>query len=346
MARIRWYKYVNAFVDRHGKPRYYFRRRGYKNVRLPSLPGSTEFMEAYAAAITGAKPVEVGASRSKPGTINAAVAGYFSSVSFAALAERTKSDRRNILDRLRVEHGDKGVATLQKHHVERMVVARAGTPGAATNFLIALRALMTYAVGVGLRADDPTIGIRRLRSRSRSGFYAWTEEDIAAFERKHPIGTRARLALVLLLYTGQRRSDVLRMGRQHVRDGVLHVRQQKTSATLAVPVHPQLAAVLDATPAENMTFLVTRTGRPFHPAAFSNWFKAKCRDAGLPERASVHGLRKAAARRLAEAGCTAHEISAITGHASLREVERYTKAADQERMARGALRKLIERGGS
>jgi integrase len=345
MARIRL-KHVNAITDRYGGVRYYFRRRGFKNVRLPGLPGSAEFMEAYAGAIAGANPIQIGANRSRPGTINAAVAGYFSSVSFASLAKSTQSDRRNILERLRAEHGDKGVATLQKHHIEYMVTTRAAKPGAATNFLIAVRALMKYAVAVGLRPDDPTTAIRRLRSRSTTGFYAWTEGDIAAFEAEHPVGTRARLAFALLLYTGQRRSDVLRMGWQHVRGGAVYLRQQKTGATLAVPLHPELTAILDATPADNMTFLVTRTGRPFHPTAFSNWFKAKCRAAELPERASVHGLRKAAARRLAEAGCTAHEISAITGHASLREVERYTKAANQEHMARVALRKLIERDGS
>jgi integrase len=127
------------------------------------------------------------------------------------------------------------------------------------------------------------------------------------------------------------------MGRQHIRDGVLAVRQQKTGALLAIPVTSPLAAVLDATPSDNLTFLVTDRGQPFEPMTFTKWFRRCCDAAGLPKACSAHGLRKAACRRLAEAGCSANEIASISGHASLREVERYTRAADQARMARHAI---------
>ena len=217
--------------------------------------------------------------------------------------------------------------------------AKAGTPGTALNFLVALRALMQHALAVGLRANDPTAGVRGPKFRS-GGFYAWTEEDIGAFEAKHPIGSRARLALALLLYTAQRRADVIQMGRQHVRDGVIHVRQSKTGATLAIPIHPELRAVLDATPAEHLTFLTTTGGKPFHPDSFTHWFKRKCHEAGLPVRASVHGLRKSACRRLAELGCSANVIASISGHSTLREVSRYTAAADQVRLARQGIAAL------
>jgi integrase len=169
------------------------------------------------------------------------------------------------------------------------------------------------------------------------GFRTWTEEDIAAFEARHPAGTRARLALALLLYTAQRRSDVVRLGRQHVRDGVIEVRQQKTSVALVIPLHPALAAILDATPNKHLTFLVTRDGKPFTPPGFTNWFRDMCKLAGLPRGLSAHGLRKAACRRLAEAGCSANMIAAVSGHVSLREIQRYTAAADQARMARTAI---------
>jgi integrase len=220
-----------------------------------------------------------------------------------------------------------------------MVNAKAETPGEALNFLVALRALMRHAVTSGLRADDPTVGVRAPKYRS-AGFYTWTEADIGAFEATHPRGTQARLALSLLLYTAQRRADVVRMGRQHVRDGLLSVTQAKTGTALAIPLHPELRAVLDATPAENMTFLVTRGGKPFHPDAFSHWFKRKCREAGLPVRAAAHGLRKAACRRLAELGCSASVIAAISGHSTLREVSRYTAAADQIRLAHQGIEAL------
>jgi integrase len=129
------------------------------------------------------------------------------------------------------------------------------------------------------------------------------------------------------------------MGRQHIRDGVLSVRQQKTGTALAIPVSPALAAVLDATPSNHLTFLLSERMEPFEPMAFTKWFKRCCGAAGL-SNCSAHGLRKAACRRLAEAGCSANEIAAISGHTSLREVERYTKAADQARMARNALRRI------
>lgn len=331
MARIRL-RYVNAFHDRHGRLRFYFRRRGFKSVPLTGSPGSTEFMDAYQAALSGAPRVLVGVNR-QPGTVATLMLAYLHSPAFLALATETKRTRRNILQRFASEHGDKRVALLQREHVQKMVSAKAATPFAARNFLNTLRAVMAFAIEAGIRDDDPTMGVKRAKARS-DGFRTWTEEDIARFEAKHPVGTRARLALALLLYTAQRRFDVVGMGRQHIRNGELHVRQHKTGSQLTVPMHGELVAVLDATPSEHLTFLTTKDGKPFSPAGFTNWFREMCNQAGLPKGTSAHGLRKAACRRLAEAGCSANVIASISGHASLREVERYTKAADQARMAR------------
>lgn len=174
-------------------------------------------------------------------------------------------------------------------------------------------------------------------TRTGDGFHAWTEEEIAQFEGHHPIGSRERLALALGLHTGQRRGDVVRMGRQHIRGDVLHVKQEKTGAVLAIPLHPELAAILATVPSTQLTFLMTLRGKPFTAHAFTAWFAKACDDAGLPSACTFHGLRKAACRRLAEAGCTVHEIGAISGHATLREVERYTKAVDQAKLARAAM---------
>jgi integrase len=325
-------QYVHRFRDRHGKLRHYFRRPGFKRVPLPGLPGSGPFMMAYEAALADAPRIEVGADRAKPGTIATAIAGYFFSVGFASLAANTRRGRSNILERFRGEHGDKRIATLQGAHIERMIAAKP-TPATALHFLIAIRELMRFAVRTGLRADDPTSGIKRPRLKS-AGFYTWGEEDIARFEAVHRIGTRARLAMSLGLYTGQRRCEILLLGRQHVRDGLVHLRQSKTGKTLAIPVHPELQVVLDAVPLDQLTFITTIHGKSFDPMAFTTWFKGECQKAGLPKGATFHGLRKAAARRLAEAGCSASIIQAITGHASLKEVSRYTAAADQLRLAK------------
>jgi integrase len=204
-----------------------------------------------------------------------------------------------------------------------------------------LRALMQHAVEIGMRADDPTRDVRSVPVKS-DGYHSWTEAEIAEFELHHAPNSRARLAFAMLLYTGQRRSDVVRIGRQHMAEGVLTVRQQKTGRTVWIPVHSALVSIIAETPASNLTFLVTDQGKPYTAAGFGNWFRDQCRAAGL-RGCSAHGLRKAAARRLAEAGCSAHEISAITGHASLREVARYTEAADRRKLAVSAMAKVKSR---
>ena len=226
---------------------------------------------------------------------------------------------------------------LQHRHIADMVAAKAAnTPAAAQGFLKTIRALTQFCQTIGMINDDPASGVKSVKLRS-DGIYTWSEADIAAFEARHPVGSRARLALALLLFTAQRRSDVTRMGPQHIRDGAIQVRQQKTGAALSIPLHPQLAVIIETTPNDHLTFLVTRGGSPFSPAGFGNLFRHWCNEVGLNKQCSAHGLRKAACRRLAEAGCSAPEIMAISGHTSLREVQRYCAAADQARMARTAM---------
>jgi integrase len=337
-------KFVQSFVDRHGKARFYFRRAGFKAVPLPGLPWSPDFMTAYEAALAG-QPAPVGSTRVKPGTIRALTVSYYGSVAFRSMKPSTQSVYRNIIEKFCREtdrdghpHGNKSAASLQREHIVKLMAARAERPDSANGLRKVLRAIMKHAVDVGLRTDDPTRDVRAVRVKS-NGFHSWTDDEILQFETKHPVGSRARLALALLLYTGQRRSDVVRMGRQHIRDGVLQVQQVKTGAELMIPVHSTLVAIIAESTAGNMTFLTTQFGKPFTAPGFGNWFREQCDAAGLPH-CSAHGLRKAAARRLAEAGCTEHEIASITGHASLREIVRYTKAADQKRLARAAMDKV------
>ena len=334
MTRLHRLRYVQAFVDRDtGAVFRYFRRPGYPRVRLPGLPGSAEFNCAYEAALEGPK-LAVGVGRSKPGSLSVAIAGYHTSLEFRSLAAGTQTARRAILERFRAAHGDKPIVLLPPKFIAHVLSTM--KPFAARNWLKAIRHLMQFCVAQEMCATDPTQGIKLPRAKS-DGIHSWTEGEISMFEAHHAIGTRPRLALALLLYTGQRRGDVLRMGRQHIRDGMITVRQDKTGTTLVIPVHTDLRVILDATPGEHLTFVVGQRGNPFTPNAFSKWFRDQCDAAGLSEACSAHGLRKAACRRLAEAGCSANEIAAISGHASLREVERYTRAVDQERMARNAM---------
>jgi integrase len=336
MTRIKL-DYVHEYRDRHDKLRRYFRKPGFRRIALPGIPGSDEFMTAYQLALAGQPArIEIGAGRTKPGTVNAAIVGYYTSLAFRSLAPGTQKMRRAILERFREAHGEKRIALLPYEFIARTLGKK--SPFAARNWLKTLRGLLQFAVSEGFRADDPSQGVKLPRVKS-DGVHTWTEVEIAQFETRHPNGTRARVALALLLYTAQRRGDVVRMGRQHVRAGAITVRQQKTGATLEIPIHPELRKALDAVSSEHLTYLVTEHGKPFTAAGFGNWFRDRCNEADLSKECSAHGLRKAACRRLAEAGCTAHQIAAISGHASLREVERYTRAADQARLARQAFEK-------
>ena len=336
MTRIKL-KYLHEFIDRHGHARFYFRRGG-KQVPLPGSPFSAEFERAYKALLGGSaeKPAAIGASRIIAGTVGAAVIGYLASAGFHALAGSSQQQYRRILEELARKHGNLGVATLERKHVVMMLDAKAKTPAAARDFLRCLRRMIGYAISIGIRTDDPTAGARVKLPKS-GGFRTWTEDDIAAFETAYSIRSKPRLALVLLLGTALRCVDVVRAGRNHVRGGTLHITQQKTGATLAIPITAAVAEAINVSaPADHLTFLLNDRGRAFTARGFSKWFVKQCQRAGLGNL-SAHGLRKAACRRLAEAGCSANEIAAISGHASLREVERYTKAADQARMARNAI---------
>jgi integrase len=334
-------RYVQAFVDRKtGAVFQYFRRPGFPRVRLPGLPGSSEFMTAYQAALDGPR-LEIGTSRSNPGSIAAAVAAYLVSPEFTTqgttgrLARGTQVMRRAILQRLRDQYGDHPIGSMPPKFIALMLGKM--KPHAARNWFKAIRALCQFAVNMEMIEGDPTQGFKLPRVVKSDGHHTWSEAEIEQYEAAHPIGTKARLALALALYTCQRRSDVIKMGRQHVRDGVLTVRQEKTRIVLDIPVHGKLREIIDATPGEHLTFLVTRSGKPFGGSDFSDQFRMWCNQAGLPRACVVHGLRKAACRRLAEAGCSANEIASISGHATLKEVERYTRAADQARMARNAM---------
>ena len=356
-------KHCSWNYDRHGKRRVRLRKGGYSTY-LSGIPWSEEFMRQYAAALEGvqAQASNIGAERTIAGSVNAIVAAYLdcsptSTSSFKTAKPETQRTRRNILENFRKAHGDKplyrtdrnGPRTmlLKREHMQRIVNERAPTPFAQRNFLNTVRAMFQWAMKEGRIPDDPTLGVTREKVKT-TGYKTWSEAHIERFEATHAIGTKGRLAFAFLLYTGQRRGDVVKMGRQHIHNDVLTIDQGKTKgseeAHLEIPLHPKLREIIDATPTVGVkTFLVTHFGKPYTSPGFGNWFRELCDTAGCPD-VSAHGLRKAAARRLAEIGCTEHQIAAITGHASLSAVQRYTKAADRKRMAREAMAKLIEDG--
>jgi len=321
-----------------------FRLRGFSTY-LTGTPWSEDFMRAYAAALDGVKAqhTEIEAGRTKPGSFDALCVAYYRSPEFLGLADSTQQQRRNILDNFRAAHGGKPLKDLHRKHMKDILGAKANTPEAANHLLKVLRGILAFAVDQSLIPTNPAAGVKKYRSKS-DGHHSWSEVEIAQFQQRHPIGTKAGLALALGLYTGQRKGDCLRMDWQHVTGDSIAVRQEKTKTPLVLELHPVLKAALASVPRTNLTFLVTEWGAPFTSAGFGNWFRDQCNAAGL-RHCSFHGLRKACATQMAEANCTAEQIKAVTGHRSLREVEKYTRAADQKRLAAQALANRLRAEG-
>jgi integrase len=238
------------------------------------------------------------------------------------------------------KYGKGRVDELSPIWVQRILQAYAKTPGTARNVLSIIRILVRLAIVEGLRHDDPTVGIKRPKL-SKHGWHSWTEAEVEQFEAYHLIGSRARLAFAFALYTGQRSADLIRMGKQHVRESRISVVQQKTGRRLWIPLHPDLKAIIDVTPTDNLTFLVSEIGKPYASAnSFGHRMRKWAREAGLTG-CPLHGLRKACGRWLAEAGCSADEIMSILGHTTAAEAGRYTKAADQVHLADRAIKRTI-----
>jgi integrase len=216
---------------------------------------------------------------------------------------------------------------------------KADLPGAADNRVRALRRVFAWAMDAELVISNPARDVKYIRGET-GGWHSWTPEELEQFEKRHPVGTKARLALALLIYTGTRRSDVVQLGQAHVRDGWIKFTQWKTGVTVELPISPALQDVIDGTlVVGSATFLVTEFGKPFSIAGFGNWFRRRCNEAGLPQ-CSAHGVRKASAARAAENGATVHQLMAMFGWMTMREAERYTRDAQRKKLAADASRLL------
>jgi integrase len=333
-------KYVHGYIDCRGRPRWYLRRPGFKRVPLPGLPWSPEFMAAYEAAMGGGK-IEPGKSKIAPGSVADLITLYYQTAAFTRLSDATRQTYRGILDRFRGEYGELPVARLEEQHIAAILDKKAATPAAANNLRRMLRAIMKLAKQRKMIKLNPMTDIEPMRYKVK-GFKDWSDDEIGLFADYYPVGTRERLALELLLCAAPRRSDVVRLKRVNVSGGRLIYRQKKTDAEINIPLLPQLEAVIASTPMrdEQQLFLETQFGEAFTETGFYNWFTDKARKAGVPKGRSPHGLRKACCRRLAEAGCSPHEIMSVSGHVTLKEVERYTRAANRAHLADSAIAAL------
>jgi integrase len=349
------YRHVYEDADRHGNVRLYFwRGRGHRKIRIREAPGSSAFSARYEEMLDASEPPaaapdrKLGRSAVTPGTWRWLCTEYFGSTAFRRLEASTQTTRRRILESTFDELIAPGAnETFADFPLSRMTAKalrvlrdrKAELPEAANGRVKAVRAIYSWAMEQEHVHTNPARDVMRLKTAS-SGWHSWTPEEIDAFERCHPVGGKPRLALALLMYTGVRRSDVVRLGKQHARDGWLRFKQHKNRnrhpIEVEIPILPELQRVLDASPTGDLTYLVTAYGRPFTAAGFGIRFREWCDEAGLPH-CSAHGLRKAGAALAAENGATEHQLMAIFGWRTIQEAERYTKAARRKKMAGDAM---------
>ncbi|MBR0783937.1 tyrosine-type recombinase/integrase [Bradyrhizobium iriomotense] len=337
-------------IDRHGNVRIYYRAKGARKVRLRGTPWAPEFMAAYEEAKSGTS-----ASRAVigVGTWRWLCVKYFAECAdYKRLDPRTRHVRRLVLESTFDEpiapgslkyFRDMPLSKMTSNAVEVMRDRKLDHPEAANARVKAIRQVFKFAVRRKQAAFNPARDVPYIRTGS-TGYHTWSVEEVRQFEEHHPIGSKARLALALLAFTGQRRSDIVRLGKQHMKAGKLsftqHKNRNRKPKKLILPVLPALQAVIDKSPCGDLTFLVTQFGKPFTEAGFGNKFREWCDEAGL-HHCTAHGLRKAGATIAANNGATSRQLMAIFGWDSIRMAEEYTRRADQQRLAEDAMH-LIE----
>jgi integrase len=320
--------------------RYYVRLPGKAKVRIYGEPGSEGFMSEYRAAIQGERNVF---DRPVPTnfplrSLGRAVQGYYTSTAFLQLGESRKRSRRLILNKIVLASGHELVSRITKGSIQKGMDRRAATPAAANEFLKSVRAVLDYLVSVDELKENPA-KLVKYNAIMTEGFHTWTLDEVAQFVEHHGFSSKAVLALALLLFTGQRRGDVIKMGPQHVKDGSLRLRRGKNGLEGTIPILPPLQAVIDATQIGHLTYLVTAFGKPFSDAGIGNWFRERCDEAGL-RHCSAHGLRKAGATIAADLGASDEQLMALFGWTSRRQVSTYTRAANQKKLAHEAAKRI------
>lgn len=335
-------KHVHTYTDRHGRERIYLRRPGEKHAPLPGPLFSHEFWAAYHSA--GIQRPKGQPERNPPGSLSVAIMGYYGSAEYKTLAVSTRTNYRRILEKFREAHGTKSLAKLETKHINAIIDQMADRPAAANSMRKRLHTVVEYAIGAGLIKDNPIKRAKIVKYVERS-YRAWTEDDIAAYRKRWTEGTPKRLAFEIFLHTGLRRSDAVRLGWKHIRDGWITITTVKSRhrTELNIPIHPTLLHHLRAVPRDQNTFLQTLWGNDRGAKGATNWIRDAAHEAGLPNDSSPHGLRHAICGNLAEVGCTPHQIQAITGHKNLQEIETYTKAVNQRRLAEIAMASLANR---
>ncbi|EJW12763.1 Integrase [Rhodovulum sp. PH10] len=338
--------HLHREATRHGRIVWYVRVGKGPRIRLRAAFGTPEFEAEYRAAIAG-EPLP-GPRKATTGSLAWLIDRYRETTAWAAdLSAATRRQRDNIFKGVLASAGAEPFSAVDRATIVEGRDRRAGTPAQARNFLDAMRGLFRWALEAGHVTIDPTAGVRNPARPKGGGFPAWTEDDVARFEKRWPVGTKERVWLDVLLYTGLRRGDAVRLGRQHVRDGVATLRTEKSQGAVLVtiPILPVLQATLDAGPTGDLAFICGASGKPLTKESFGNYFREACESAGLAKRKSAHGVRKIGATRAAENGATVAELEAIFGWRGGGMASLYTREADRARLAKGAIGKLTRTAG-
>lgn len=328
--------YLSRERTRHGKYVWYFKKDG-RRVRLPDVYGSDEFNRAYDLALAGLASIEKQKpGKARSGTFKWLVEQYMRSAAFAELAPSTRRHRGNMLKTILEDpkRADAPFTAITKAQIRMGMDRRATIPNAANNFLKTMAHLFKWAEEGDLVEVNPCVGVRKMRVKT-DGFHTWTVEQVRQYREFHKLGTRARLAIDLLLFLHLRRSDVILVGRQHVSGSTISIRTQKTKTLVELALLPPLKASIEATKTGDLAFLVTESGKPFASgASFGNWFAKQVKAAGLPDTCRAHGLRKAGATIAAEEGASAHELMAMFGWSDLEMANHYTQKVARKDLAK------------
>lgn len=322
---------------RHGEPVWYVRVGKGPRIRLRAEYGTPAFHDAYRKALDGGATSPVGAKYAA-NTLGWLVARYRESTSWTELSIATRRQRENILSHVLESAGAEPLSRINRKVIVAGRDRRRETPNAARHFVQTMRGIFQWALEADYVHDDPTRGVRVPRPAT-DGFHVWTVDECAAFEQRWPRGTRERVAFDVLLYTGLRRGDAVRLGRPHVKNGIATIRTEKTGEVVFIPILSPLQASIDAGPIGELTYIAGEHGKPLTKESFGNWFRGVCGKAGVP--GSAHGLRKAGATRAAENGATVAQLEALFGWRGHGMASLYTDQADRMRLATEAAPMLL-----
>jgi integrase len=329
--------HLHRQVTRHGKTVWYVRVGRGPRTRIRAAFGTPEFDAEYRAAISVRPPSTLSAPAN---TLAWLIERYRETPAWRDLSLATRQQREAILEQVIKSAGKEPYAQITRATIIAGRDRRHATPAQARHFLETMRGLFRWGTDAQFVQNNPTAGVTDPARPKNAGIPVWSEEEVAAYEQRWPIGTRQRVWLDVLLYTGLRRGDAVRLGRQHIKDGIATIQTEKTGVLVTIPILPVLANTLAAGPCGDLSFIAGARGQPLAKQSFSNDFAIACRAASVP--GSPHGVRKIAATRAANAGATVAELEAIFGWSGGKMASLYTRAADRRHLAKRAMHKLAE----